>query len=110
VKIDREPCKLCGAEPRFLMLSRAKTRKAVANATKEAAKRICQLKEELAQALDAEQAPVLKRQNLVDLQSIADRSTQQRLIGWNMAQLTFDDIDRLIEEIEDLRRRRDGRR
>jgi len=102
------PCETCGAEPRFMMKAQAKINQGIKDAARADAKRIRQLEKDLAAALKPE--PIPERTELVDLQGIIDRATQQRLVGWNMAQLTFDDLDNLAAEVLDLRRFRDERR
>lgn len=94
-----EPCPECGFDRRYKAHREKVVRDAVTKATKKLKKRIKEL-----------ERPLPRRKQLVSLPKITERLESQRDIGWSMAKLAFDEIESLIEEVEDLRMRRDERR
>ena len=93
------PCPTCGFDRRYKHHREKVVSDAVAKETKKLNKRIKEL-----------ERPPPRRTQLVSLPKITERIESQRSIGWSMGKLSFDDIESLIEEIEDLRRRRHDRR
>jgi len=85
------PCPACGADPRFLSISKTRTAKAIEIATAE-----------LRRKLKAANKPVI-RDELVDINEVVSAINAQRKLGWSMAKLTFSTVEALIAEIEDLR-------
>ena len=93
------PCPTCGFDRRYKHHRDKVVSDAVAKETKKLNKRIKEL-----------ERPPARRTQLVSLPKITERIESQRSIGWSMGKLSFDDIESLIEEIEDLRRCRHDRR
>jgi len=92
-------CPECGFDQRYKAHRDKVLRDAVTKATKKLKKRIKEL-----------EGPPPRRTQLVSLPKITERIESQRSIGWSMSKLAFDDVESLIKEVEDLRRRRHDRR
>ena len=101
-------CPECGFDRKYKAHRDKVVRDAVAKAVKKATKRIKALERDLAAErlkIEEQQDPP-PRDPLVDIEALAKRTEKQREIGWAMAQITFDDFERIVAEIMDLRSNR----